>query len=201
MKDALACGELARRVPQSRKVYWAKIQSAIGQQREPAGGRHPGTSGGGACGILRKESIMKTSSRIWRAIACGGLSLALLGGVGFPISAGAASSNSPENVNQRTEHRQEFRAMREKMLAQAKAEDAALEKLIGELNKAPEAKKADIEAAILTKLVAQRHQMLKEWESMHGEMAQRWHERTQVSTTGNNGSCMRPGMKGQTAAK
>ncbi len=60
--------------------------------------------------------------------------------------------------------------MHQKMLAQAKAEDAALEKMVAELNKAPEAKKVDLEAAILTKLVAQHHQMLGEWESMHHKM-------------------------------
>lgn len=53
------------------------------------------------------------------------------------------------------------------MLAQAKAEDDALEKLVAELNKAPEPKKVDPEADILTKLVAQHHQRLTEWESLH----------------------------------
>ncbi len=62
--------------------------------------------------------------------------------------------------------------MREKMLAEAKAEDAALEKMVAELNKAPESKKVDLEAAILTKLVAQHHQRLTEWETMHAHWMQ-----------------------------
>lgn len=115
---------------------------------------------------------MKTSNRLWKGLACGGLSLALLGGVGLPVSAWAANNGGSEKSNDVKEHRQELRAMHEKMMAKAKAEDAALEKMVAELNKAPEAKKADLEAAILTKLVAQHHQMLGEWESMHAKMMQ-----------------------------
>ncbi len=115
---------------------------------------------------------MKKSNRLWRGIACGGLSLALLTGVGLPISAWAASSDSSAKCTAMKGTRKELRAMHEKMLAQAKADDAALEKMVAELNKAPEAKKVDLEAAILTKLVAQHHQMLGEWESMHARMTQ-----------------------------
>ena len=67
------------------------------------------------------------------------------------------------------------------MLDQARAEDAALQKMIADLNKAPEAKKADLEAAILTKLVAQHHQMLGEWESLHAKRMQLRKEEMQLS--------------------
>ena len=96
--------------------------------------------------------------------------MALVGGVGLPISARAAADNSSEKTCKMVEHRQAMQAMREKMLAQVKAEDAALEKLVAELNKAPEAKKPDIEAAILTKLVAQHHERLGEWESLQARL-------------------------------
>lgn len=118
----------------------------------------------------------------------------------MPISACASTSSSPGKSNTAVEHRQEFWAMREKILAQAKAEDAALQQLIAELNKAPEAKKPDLEAAILTKLVAQHHQMVSEWESMHARMAELRQGRTPVSVTANSGCCMKPGMKGQTTS-
>jgi hypothetical protein len=169
---------------------------------EPAGVGRPSSGDSGLCGISRKESIMKMniSNRIWRGIACGGLSLALLGGVGLPISACATTTSSPEKSNTAAEHRQEFRAMREKMLAQAKAEDAALQQLITELNKAPEAKKPDLEAVILTKLVAQHHQMVSEWESMHARMAEFRQGRTPVSMTGNSGCCTKSGLKGETTS-
>ena len=56
--------------------------------------------------------------------------------------------------------------------------------MIAELNQAPEAKKADLEAAILTKLVAQHHRMLGEWASMHEHRLALWRERTQASGSG-----------------
>ncbi len=105
-------------------------------------------------------------------MAAGGLSLALLSGVALPLSALAANNANPEKSKDIKEHRQELRAMHHKMMEEAKAEDAALEKMVAELNQAPEAKKVDLEAAILTKLVAQHHEMLGEWESMHAKMQQ-----------------------------
>lgn len=62
--------------------------------------------------------------------------------------------------------------MREKALADAKAADAELQKLVAELNKAPESRKPDIEAAILNKLVAQHHEMVSNWESAHARWQQ-----------------------------
>ncbi len=124
---------------------------------------------------------MKLSKSIWRGIACGGLSLALLGGVGLPISAFAASNGCCSTSGKVSERHQEFRAMHQKMLAEAKANDAALEKLIGQLNSAPEAQKPDIEATILSKMVSQQHEMLANWESFHAKMAQLRNERVQTS--------------------
>ncbi len=138
-------------------------------------------------GILKKGK-MKISNQLWKRMACGGLSLALLSGVGLPISAWAANNCTSEKSHDFKAHRQELRAMHQKMLAEAKAEDTALEKMVAELNKAPEAKKVDLEAAILTKLVAQHHQMLGEWQSMHHKMmAFRKEHRPMTSSTGTTG--------------
>lgn len=90
--------------------------------------------------------------------------------------------------------------MREKMFARAKTEDAALEKFVAELNKAPEAKKPDLEAAILTKLVAQHHEMLTHWERLQARMTQFRKEHTPVGMTGKSGCCTMQGAKGQTAS-
>ncbi len=139
---------------------------------------------------------MKTTNRLWRGIACGGLSLALVSGVGLPISAWAASNSSSVKPGTVPEHRQALRAMREKMLAEAKAEDAALEKMVAELNKAPEAKKADLEAAILTKLVAQHHRMLGEWESLHVRMEQFRNMHMRMGRTETSSTGMMHGMMG-----
>lgn len=142
---------------------------------------------------------MKKSNRMWRGIACGGLSLALVGTVGLPISAWAKNGSS-EGCNMAMGHHQELRAMREKMLSSAKAEDAALEKMVAELKKAPEAKKADLEAAILTKLVAQHHQILSEWESMHARMMQFRNEHMQVGKNETHTTGMMSRMMGQNSS-
>ncbi len=116
---------------------------------------------------------MKTLSQIWRRIACGGLTLAVAGGIGLPISAGAACDGHCAESTSMSQPRHKVWAMHEKvqqLLARMEAEDAALQKMVAGLNQAPEAKKADLEAAILTKLVAQHHQMLGEWESLHAQM-------------------------------
>ncbi len=126
---------------------------------------------------------MKISNRIWQGIACSGLSLGLLGGIGLPLSAHAATKGCCATSGKTAEHRQEIKALREKMLSQAKAEDTQLEKLVTELNNAPEAKKTDLEAEILTKLVAQRHEMLNDWETLHARVIQFHKEHLQASAT------------------
>ncbi len=127
---------------------------------------------------------MKTLNGLWRGIAAGGLTLALAGIVGSPITACAAGNSNTEISKKMTEQRQAMRAMHEKMLAQAKADDAALQKMVAELNKAPEARKADLEAAILSKLVADQHQRLGEWETLAAHRQQFEKEHMTTSTTG-----------------
>jgi hypothetical protein len=139
---------------------------------------------------------MNTSNRIWRGIACGGLSLALLGGVGLPITASAVCPACSGKTVKANENRTEIHALREQMLTQAKADDAALQKMMAELNKAPEAKKPDLEAVILTKLVAEHHQRLTEWESLHARIVAFRKEHLQTAKAGMSGS----GMTEQTAA-
>ncbi len=79
--------------------------------------------------------------------------------------------------------------MREKLLTQqAKAEDAVLEKMVAEMNQAPEAKKVDLEAAILTRLVAQHHRVLVEWESRHARMMASREKHVQVGKAGTSGA-------------
>ncbi len=120
---------------------------------------------------------MKSLKYLGRQLVVGGLAVALLGGV-----AAQAAGNDKESKNYTgQEHRQAMRAMREKMLADAKAEDAALQKLIAQLNAAPEAQKTDLEVQILNRLVAEPHQRLTEWDAMHDQMAAFRHEHMQAS--------------------
>jgi hypothetical protein len=112
---------------------------------------------------------MKKSNRVARAIAAGVLSAAM---VGLPASVWGADSTAPAPSNSRTEFQQQVKDMREKMLNESKANDAELEKMIAELNQAPESKKTDLEAAILTKMVDQQHQTLTNWENLRAQMQQ-----------------------------
>ncbi len=139
--------------------------------------RRPGTPD-----IARKANDMRSTNCLWRAIAAGTLSLALVGGVALPASAWAAGKDNGGKMCCSKEHWQAMRAEHEKMLSQAKAEDAQLEKMVTELNKAPEPRKTDLEAQILTKLVAQHHKMVAEWDAMHTRMAAFRKEHMQAST-------------------
>jgi len=58
----------------------------------------------------------------------------------------------------------------------------------------------DLEAAILTKLVAQHHQMLGEWEAMHARMTQWRNEHMQMSKAETSSNGMMHGMMGQNTA-
>lgn len=110
---------------------------------------------------------MKKSNRLGRIIAGGFLSLAM---VGLPASVWAAGNTDNTSADGRAQ--QEITAMREKMLADSKAYDAALEKMVAQLNQAPESRKTDLEAAILTKMVQQQHQTLNDWEALRAHLQQ-----------------------------
>jgi len=130
---------------------------------------------------------MNRQIRLWRGITVGGLALALLGVFGLPVSARAGTNNSCDKTCMMKGHRADIQALHKKMLDQARAQDAALQKMVADLNKAPEAKKVDLEAAILAKLVAQHHQMLGEWESLHAKRMQLRKEEMQLSKARTSG--------------
>jgi hypothetical protein len=111
---------------------------------------------------------MKEFNGLKRYVVAAGLSAALLGALSASALAQSASPacNSAKSETANVE-RHHWRAIREKFLAQAKVENAQLENMISELNRAPEANKPDLEAAILTKLVAQRQEMLADLEFAH----------------------------------
>jgi hypothetical protein len=140
---------------------------------------------------------MNRRIRLWRGVTIGGLSLALLGAIGLPVSAQAGVNNGCGKTCPMAQHRAELRALHKKMLTQARAEDAALERMVADLNKAPEAKKVDLEAAILTKLVAQHHQMLGEWESLHARRMQLRKEEMKLSHARMSGGANKHAMAGR----
>ncbi len=79
---------------------------------------------------------MKTSNRLWKGLACGGLSLALIGGLA-PVSAVAANNASSEKSNDMKEHRQELRAMHQKMMAEATTCWSGTKNMIAEERRQP----------------------------------------------------------------
>lgn len=130
----------------------------------------------------------KNLTRLGRVLACGGLSLLMAGGVAMPLSALAADTGTCAKSNKFTENHQELKALHEKMLTQAKTQDAALEKMVKELNQAPESKKVDLEAAIVTKLVAQNHERVKDWETIQARLQQFRQEHRQIGKTSTPGN-------------
>jgi hypothetical protein len=130
----------------------------------------------------------RNRNRLSRAIACGGLSLVMAGGAALPFSAFAADTGTCAKSGKFTEQHQELKALRQKMLTEAKAQDATLEKMAAELNQAPESKKVDLEAAIVTKLVAQNHERVKDWETLQARIQQFRQEHRQIGQTGTAGN-------------
>ncbi len=187
LNSVLAGSELERRVPQNRERYWRKIERLINAtEKEADRGESLKCKAEGPI-FYERRVLMRTSNQLWRGVACGGLSLLLLSGVGLPISARAATNKGDSGkCSEAKQTHREVRAMRQKMLAEAKAEDAALEKMVAELNKAPESKKVDLEAAILTKLVAQHHERLGEWESLHAQIMQHRKEHMPMANVQNS---------------
>ncbi len=98
------------------------------------------------------------------------------------------------NSSCRMQTSQSLKTLRDKMLAEAKAQDATLQKMVAELKQTPEAQKADVEAAILEKLVAAHHQMLQQWETAHARIAQHQPAQNRRGRLGFSGSDMRNWM-------
>ncbi len=92
---------------------------------------------------------------------------ALLAGTALPLA--AQTSGTMGETNQPSRHAQ-WKAMRQQMAAEIKAQDAELEQLVTEMNNAPENQKADAVAAVVDKLVADRLAIHQQWETMHQHM-------------------------------
>jgi gas vesicle protein len=92
---------------------------------------------------------------------------ALLAATALPLA--AQTSGSTGETNQPSHHGQ-WKAMREQMAAEIKAQDAELEQLVTVMNNAPEDQKADAVAAVVDKLVADRLAMHQQMENMRQHM-------------------------------
>ncbi len=112
------------------------------------------------------------SSILIRSILASPLILALSLAISIPAQAqSAAPAEAKPNPNaQVTEPSMAMMQHHQEMLADMKAQDAQLTEQVAAMNSAPEGKKLDLLAAIVTKMVEQRTAMTARMESMHDEM-------------------------------
>ncbi|HBA84159.1 MAG TPA: hypothetical protein DCZ95_08720 [Verrucomicrobia bacterium] len=124
------------------------------------------------------------------------LVLALALAVWAPVRSQAAEPAQGERMmgGKMMEHGQEMMAQRQNMMAEMKAQDAELTAMVAQMNSAPEDKKVDLIAAIVTRLVEQRTAMNERMEKMHTEMMQRM----QKGKDSMSQSPTMKGMEGQT---
>ena len=81
------------------------------------------------------------------------------------------------------EHRAKMMEMHQKLESEWKAQDAELDKLIGDVNSAPAEKKADALAAVASKLVEVRKSDHEKFANMRKMMMERMHARSGESGT------------------
>ncbi len=140
---------------------------------------------------------MKISNQLHRWLASAMVILGLTAWT-LPAARVYAAEGNKSNANTKMMDRCRHRlAMREKMLDQMKARDAELEKMVAKMNKAPESKKVDLMAAIVTQMVRQRHQMLERMEGVNARILQRMNRHMEMSKNRMPARPMMNGQKGQ----
>ncbi|MEI6032942.1 MAG: hypothetical protein WCS65_01520 [Verrucomicrobiae bacterium] len=99
------------------------------------------------------------------------LAVALL--VWFPVQARSAEpADGKMTYGKMAQCCQKMKAQKLKMMADMKAQDSALTAQVSKMNGAPEDKKLDLLAAVVTKMVEQRTTMIASMEKMHEKMMQ-----------------------------
>ncbi len=115
----------------------------------------------------------QTNSKILiHSILASSLILALSLAIWVPAQAQSAApaEAKPNPDAQATEPSMAMMEHHQKMMADMKTQDAQLTEQVAAMNSAPEGKKLDLLAAVVTKMVEQRTAMTARMESMHDEM-------------------------------
>ena len=94
------------------------------------------------------------------------------------------------------EHCEKMMEQRKKMKAETKVQDTALTDLVAKMNLAPEDKKTDLMAAIVTQMVEQRTAMHASKAKMEAEMMEHMMEHMQMGKESMSQCPMMKGMKG-----
>jgi len=93
--------------------------------------------------------------------------------VWFPIQAQSAEPASGRMMDAKTmKCCQQMKEQHQKMMAEMKAQDVKLAEQVAKMNSAPEGKKVDLLAAVVTKMVEQRAAMNVQMEKMHDQKMQ-----------------------------
>ena len=102
------------------------------------------------------------------------LALALTLIIWFPVQSQSAEPVEGKNMteSQMMERCQVMKEQKDKMMTEMKAQDAELTAQVAEMNSAPEDKKLDLIAAVVTAMVAQRSAMHEQREKMQEGMMQ-----------------------------
>ncbi|MFO7559506.1 MAG: hypothetical protein R6X10_11805 [Desulfobacterales bacterium] len=110
------------------------------------------------------------------------LALALTMVIWFPVQSQSAEPAKVTNMTEANimERCQEMKERRQKMMVEMKAQDAELTAQVAKMNSAPEDKKLDLIAAVITRMVEQRAVMHARKAEMQEEMMQHMGQHMQM---------------------
>jgi hypothetical protein len=125
------------------------------------------------------------------------LALALALAIWSPVQARSAEPAQMEHMTaaKMMERCQQMKEQKQKMMEDIKAQDAQLTEQLAEMNRAPEDKKTDLIAAILTQMVEQRITMDARKAKMEEEMMQHMMQHMQMGKASMSQCPMMKGMK------
>jgi hypothetical protein len=126
------------------------------------------------------------------------LALALALAIGSPVQAQSTepAAGTKAMDGKMMEQCQEMKEQKQKMKEEMKAQDAKLTAQIAKMNSAPEDKKLDLLAAVVTDMVEQRTAMAARMDKMHEEMMQHMMQHMQMGKESMAQCPMMQGMKG-----
>ncbi len=124
------------------------------------------------------------------------LVLALALALGAPLQAQSAEHMAEKNMTdgKMMDQCQEMMAQKQKMMAEMKTQDAELTAQVAKMNSAPQGKKLDLIAAVVTDLVEQRIAMDARKAQMHEKMMQHMMQHMQIGKESMSQCPMMQGM-------
>ncbi len=130
-------------------------------------------------------------------VICSSLALALALVIWSPVQVRSAEPAERKNVTEAKmmERCQAMKEQKQKMMAEMKTQDAELTAQVAKMNSAPEDKKLDLIAAVVTRMVEQRTAMNVRMAKMQEEMMQHMMQHMQMGKESMSQCPMMKGMK------